>query len=498
LLVFLPLLDFLRQEQQLTGTHAACREGDCGSCLVLCGEIKQREIKHADDIEYSQNTIQYRPLNSCLLPMGLIQGQHIVTIEGINGPDLNPVQNALVVQGGIQCGFCTAGLVMSITAFFLNAPRSDEALAIDAVSGNICRCTGYAGIKRALSALCQQFKLEDSSPESRIQDLITWQILPAWFADIPQRLLQLHLSDSAVDKSKVNLAEAEQAIFVAGGTDLWVRKASWLKQQNLDFITLDRFIVNDVDHSSNNLINKDLNEKIEATSQSCLISAATRIESLRLSPVMQQLFRQIEEDFKLICSTPVRQQATVGGNIVNASPIADLSIFFLALDASLILKSVHGHDEHGQRVVPLRDFFKGYKKIDLHSDEQLLNIRFCYTKKPLRFSFEKVSKRTYLDIASVNSAMLIELQADVITKIHISAGGVAAIPLYLQQSCQFLQGKRVTIEVINQALSIAQSEISPIADIRGSVAYKRLLLRQLLIAHFSKLLAEFLSWEDFQ
>lgn len=454
------LLDFLRQEQHLIGTRAACREGDCSSCMVLCGELNPDK--------HNQGKMKYRALTSCLLPLGLLEGKHIVTIEGINSTTLNPVQQALVEQGGIQCGFCTPGLVIAITAYFLTASVSEQALMIDAVSGNLCRCTGYAGIKRALNILCLQFDLASSKPENRINDLIDWKILPSWFSNIPQRLEKL----SETEKNVIPDSD-QQPTKVAGGTDLWVQNAQRLAMphQALTFI--------------------DSNEGLELSRQYCTINAATRIETLRLSPVMHQLFSQIKEDFKLICSLPVRQQATVGGNLVNASPIGDMSVFLLALDATLIFTK-----DQEKRRLPLRQFFKAYKQIDLQAEEQMAEISFFCPETPLKFSFEKVSKRTYLDIASVNSAMLIELQGNSIKEVHISAGGVASIPLYLQQTCQFLRTKTVSGQLVKEAIAIAQTEVSPIADIRGSVAYKRLLLRQLLIAHFLKLLPEMLCWED--
>ena len=446
------LLDFLRKEQQLMGTRAACREGDCGTCMVLSGEFKQHRM-------------HYRAVNSCLLPLGLIHGQHIVTIEGINTETLNPIQQALLEQGGVQCGFCTPGLVMAITAFFLNASASSVTLAIDAASGNLCRCTGYAGIKRALSTLCKQFNLANSTAENRITDLINWNILPLWFANVPQHLQ--HLSNTGKHAAPDTIKTHTK---VAGGTDLWVQQAPQMAHHPLVFLGAE--------------------ENIELSQQRCTISATTRIETLRLSPLIQQLFPQIENDFKLICSMPVRHQATVGGNLINASPIGDLSIFFLALDATLILKS-----QNQQRSLPLRHFFKTYKKIDLHANEQLIEIHFSCPENPLNFSFEKVSKRTYLDIASVNSAMLIEVLDDYIKTIHISAGGVAAIPLYLKKTCRFLQAKTISADMIKQAIDIAQTETSPQSDSRGSATYKRLLLKQLLIAHFLKLLPDLLQWE---
>src|SRR5689334_13441890 len=125
------LLDFIRYHQQLTGTKIGCREGDCGACTVLVGEIVNGEL-------------EYESMTSCLLPLGNAQGKHIVTIEGINFPDkLNPVQQAMADCGATQCGFCTPGFVMSLAGFCLSNKKPSYENAIAAVDGNICRCTGY-------------------------------------------------------------------------------------------------------------------------------------------------------------------------------------------------------------------------------------------------------------------------------------------------------------------------------------------------------------------
>jgi xanthine dehydrogenase small subunit len=123
--------------------------------------------------------MRYIPVNSCLLPLGAVAGRHVVTIEGINGRQLNPIQQALVAQGGIQCGFCTPGIVIALTAFFLNGTVSD------AVGGNLCRCTGYNGIKRAVRELCRRFDLSRAPLERRIRDCIGWNFLPAIVISYP-------------------------------------------------------------------------------------------------------------------------------------------------------------------------------------------------------------------------------------------------------------------------------------------------------------------------
>lgn len=102
------LLDFIRYRRHLTGTKIGCREGDCGACTVLVGEIVNDELR-------------YQYMTSCLMPLGNAHGKHIVTIEGINFPDrLNFMQQAMADCGATQCGFCTPGFIMSLAGFCLS------------------------------------------------------------------------------------------------------------------------------------------------------------------------------------------------------------------------------------------------------------------------------------------------------------------------------------------------------------------------------------------
>lgn len=448
------LLDIIRCNQRLTGIKEACRDGDCGACQILLGEL----INHR---------IYYQAVNACLLPVGGISGHHVVTIEGLNSEQLNPIQRALVENGAIQCGFCTPSLVMALTGFFLNSLLSDESAALDWVAGNLCRCTGYVGIKRAVNALCLQFDLSTSPLERRIEDLIAWQILPAYFATVPEML-----SKYSTSKTPESL---DNAMFIAGGTDIFVQKPEKLHSQPLHFLSTDC-----------------LQPLIRKENTDYVINALTSIEQFRTSPLLQSCFPRLTEDFKLICSAPIRQRATLGGNLVNASPIGDLAVFFLALDAKLILLS-----GSQTRTVSLQQFFQAYKQTDLKLGERLLAIKFEIPAQNDHFSYEKVSKRIHLDIAAVNSAMLIQEQAGKINKVHLSAGGVAPVPFYLAKTCAYLLDQTVCLETVKTAAKIAQSEITPISDIRGSAQYKRLLLQQLLYAHFVKLFPEIFKGETF-
>ena len=117
-------------------------------------------------------------------------------------------------------------------------------------------------------------------------------------------------------------------------------------------------------------------------------------------------------------------------------------------------------------------------------NEIIKSISFPIQASNTYFNFEKVSKRTHLDIASVNSAGSISIENNIITDAHFSTGGVAAIPKYLKNTNSFLVGKELNLATIISAEEILQAEISPISDVRGTNIYKRLLAKQLFFAHF--------------
>src|SRR6185295_11162146 len=112
------------------------------------------------------------------------------------------------------------------------------------------------------------------------------------------------------------------------------------------------------------------------------------------------------------------------------------------------------------------------------------------------FNFEKVSKRTHLDIASVNSAISMELPGNKMLNVHVATGGVFAFPRYLEKTGSYLNGKEITVSTILSAGDILQTEISPISDARGTEEYKRLLARQLFVAHFIEMFPEKINAEE--
>lgn len=446
------LLDFIRKQKHLTGTKEGCKEGDCGACTVLVGNLVNKKI-------------EYHSVNSCLLPLGNVDNTHIVTIEGLNSSNLTHIQSVFKEEGASQCGFCTPGFIVSLTGYLINNEVYKIDKALNAIAGNICRCTGYTSIKRAVvDVLNTMNHLQNNEPD-KISLLIKNKILPEYFTVITERLIKLQNHES-------NGQNSSPKYFIAGGTDLYVQKPDELLDHQVTFIK-----------------NKNLSY-IKVDKNLCTVGAAVTFEMINDSPVFQNHFPRLRNYLDLIASLPIRNSATVGGNIINASPIGDMTIFFLALNASIVLS-----DGITRRKILLKNLFKSYKHLDKTENEYLEFIEFQLPSKNSHFNFEKVSKRTHLDIASVNSAIYVEPVNNIIKDIHLSAGGISPIPLYLEKTSKYLQGKYISMDSITEALPIIQSEISPISDIRGSEEYKRLLLNQLFKAHFIELFPEIINVE---
>ena len=436
------VLDFVRYHKRLVGTKIGCREGDCGACTVLVGDIENGKLV-------------YRSMTSCLMPLGNAAGKHIVTVEGINMKTLTPVQQAMVDTNGTQCGFCTIGFIMSFTGFVLDetAKQYDEAIA--AIDGNICRWTGYKSIERAAAILSE--KIADKPQTEQLQWLTKNNFIPAYFSNIKDRLLELRKNIIATVSSPDN------NLIVGGGTDLIVQKHLLVKKSNIDHVFY-----------------KSELKGIKLENGQCIIGASVTVTDFAESELIKASFPDLKKHIKLVSSTPIRNMATLAGNLVNASPIGDMTVFLLALDASIVLSN-----GKIKREIKLKDFYKGYKQIDKAADEFIETIIFTPPAKNDLFGFEKVCKRTHLDIASVNCACKITYNEDgTINDVHLAAGGVAPFPKYLAQTISFLKNKKLTAEVLQEAITIMNTEIAPISDARGTKEYKQLLLRQLFLAHF--------------
>jgi len=130
------LIDFLREDLQLTGVKEGCSEGECGACTIL---------------------LDGRTVLSCLIPMEAAVGREVYTIEGLGTPDrLHPLQKAMIEEGGIQCGYCTPGMILSGLYLLSKKPNPTREEIKEGISGNLCRCTGYQKIIYAIEKAAKE------------------------------------------------------------------------------------------------------------------------------------------------------------------------------------------------------------------------------------------------------------------------------------------------------------------------------------------------------
>ncbi len=459
------VLDYLRKKRFLTGTKEGCKEGDCGACTILIGELRGEQVV-------------YQPTTSCLVPLGEMHGRHVVSIEGLNLKEkLNPVQQAMVDRCGSQCGFCTPGFIVSMCWYVMSADEEPSLQGFQrAFSGNLCRCTGYTSINRASLDLVEDFGEGGRFEEiwgagDRVGALCQAGLLPDYFSKMTERLAAIE----PLDEERHDYTDVAD-YFVAGGTDLYVQVGEELPRSQIKVLNRHP--------EMKGVIRDDQAGHFQ-------VGALTTFEEFGQHPDIQAIMPRMDHYLHLIASLQLRVRATLSGNILNASPIGDMSNLLLALDTTLVF-----HDGRRERQVAMKNFFTGYKTYDKEPDEIMTRLLIPIPHKDTRIHFEKVSKRTCLDIATVNSGAKLHIDdAGIIKEASLTVGGVAAVPLWLEKTQSFLEGRPMDADTVRQGLGVAHSEMSPISDVRGSAEYKRLLAHQLLSAQFTELYPERVSFD---
>ncbi len=480
-----PAIDFIRGELGLTGTKEGCREGDCGACAVLVGEFAGKP--------------RYRALPSCLLALGDLAGKHLITIEGLRAasPDgLTPVMRAFLEENASQCGFCSPGFVIALSAWLANSPHPDLGGAMTAVDGNLCRCTGYGAIRRAAERLVSEFGELPEDGVARLGQLVEKGVLPR---SVLSYVESVKAGAAGIPAPRSGIADAA----IGGGTDYFVRNP----HPEADFKPL--LLRSMPEMRGIALIHKE--DRIPGSpgstggrpdSASWLrIGAATAVTDFFASSLVREAIPGIGNLESQFASSLVRNLATIGGNVANASPVGDITAMLMGLGALVELgespsasnSSLSSARKAEPRVLPIEEFFVAYKKTALKRNELVLAI-LIPADRGLFFSFEKIAKRENLDIAAVNTAMSFRLDGGRISRVRISAGGVAAVPILLKNAAALLEGAPYdaddpkTLAAFARAVSsAAREEVSPIDDVRGSGAYRKRMTGRLVLAHFLRL-----------
>jgi|GEM_PF-46090 len=537
-----PALDFIRRDLGLTGTKEGCREGDCGACAVLVGErcalpggaggaggsaggagCSARGGGYTNFI--------YRAHPSCIMALAELDGRHLVTIEGLSAAGtpgaagdfvrLTPVMRAILEENGSQCGFCSPGFVVALTAFLLGGPPYSEERALEAIEGNLCRCTGYGALKRAAARLARDFAYLPADPLARLSALVEAHVVPASLLAFArgEELPEVEEAPIAAAHGGIAAARGEEAARsrpgfpLGGGSDFLVR---YPDPESADFG--EDYVLLSRDESLRGI--RLVGAAGDAGGAAPGGGAAARLEigaavtwrEFFSDPLVTGLVPSIGSFERLLASPLVRGRATLGGNVCNASPVADLTSMLIALGAAVRLREPargYAREYAGERELPLERLFLGYKKLDLREGTRLTaapgeasrdegtgrEIVAAFLVPAARqvslFNFEKASKRAALDIAAVNTAAALEAEdapgGKRVMRARISAGGVAPVPMLLERTSAFLEGKVVCAETAAEAARIAMSEVSPIGDVRGSAEYRSRILGRLVIAHFVRL-----------
>jgi xanthine dehydrogenase small subunit len=451
------VLDWLR-DRGLTGAKEGCAEGECGACSVLVARPG------------TDTPTEWTAVNACLLPIAGLDGQELVTSEGLGSPaDLHPVQQELAVRGGSQCGFCTPGFVCSMAAEFYRSARTTSngrcdhehgpnGFDLHALSGNLCRCTGYRPIRDAAYALGEP-TADDALAARRYAP--PPPPAPTSMAVDGAEFLRPPELDDVLEL----LADRPDAQLVAGSTDVGVEVNIRGVRKPL-VVAVDRLA--------------ELREFEFGPDEIRIGAALTLSEIERLLagrvPLLAQLFPQF-------ASRLIRNGATIGGNLGTASPIGDTPPALLALDASIVLAS-----RRGERVVPLADYFTGYRQTVKAPDELIRSVLVPLPLEPLT-AFHKIAKRRFDDISSVAVGYAVEVADGVVRRTRIGLGGVAATPLRARATEDALIDRPWTERTVREAAAVMATEGTPMDDHRASASYRSAMLGQSLLRFYTESVA---------
>jgi len=443
----LTLLDYLRLTERATGTKEGCAEGDCGACTVVLRRLRG-------------DRLVYEPVNACILLAAQADGTDVITVEDLAAHnELHPVQQAMVDHHGSQCGFCTPGFVMALFALHHRADGRtvDRQRVNDWIAGNLCRCTGYRPIIDAALSSCAApandwFSTQEPAVRQALDELKDANDI---YIGGKERFFAAPAGITSL--AKLYYANPD-ATLVAGATDvgLWITK---LLRDLPKIIWLGR--VKGLD---------EIEDRRDAVSFGAMV---THTEAM---PYLAAIDRDLGELMRRFAGTQVRMAATVGGNIANGSPIADLPPALIALGATLALQN-----GERTRTLPLENFFLDYGKQDRRPGEFVRVVRIPKFGADEHFRCYKISKRFDSDISAVMGAFKLRLDGRRIAGARIAFGGMAGIPKRARATEKALIEKQITrLADWEDAIAALATDFAPIDDLRASAKYRMDVARALL------------------
>ncbi len=449
----LSILEWLRTKMRLTGTKEGCASGDCGACTVSIGVP-----------DGASGRLRYESVNSCIALIGSLHGKHLVTVDVLKEEPVHPVQKAMIDCHGAQCGFCTPGIVMSLFTLHTERQANPQRLAqppshhelLEALAGNLCRCTGYRPIVEAGRRAC----VETWEPSRKDRP----HSGPAWLQDSAMQATlkriqgergglqspgHRHDLPGSLNELRTLRAQYPEARLIAGGTDLALEITQQLR---------------DLDHLISVERVADL-QRLEVTDDHLYLGAGLTYR--QLNDVLPGYWPHFAPLLERLGSLQIRNRGTLGGNIGNASPIGDMPPALIALNAELELDSLDG-----VRRIPLADFFRDYKQTELQPHEFIRGVRVPLPKAGEHLLLYKISKRLDDDISAVLGAFWLQLDNGAVSDCRLAFGGMAAIPRRAAATEQAMQGQPWNHATVTAAIAALAGDFTPMSDVRASADYR--------------------------
>lgn len=447
------LLQYLREDLLRIGSKEGCAEGDCGACTVVIGAAVN-------------NRLQFRAVNACIQFLPTLDGKILFTVESLKSANnsLHPVQQSMVDYHGSQCGFCTPGFIMSMFALYKTEASIDRAVIDDALSGNLCRCTGYRSIIEAALKMNDYPVSADSDPVLYAPASNNADLASAQEQDMIERLnalqrkqgLELKWGDSLyfAPASTEELADIytqnPDACILSGGTDVGI----WVTKQ-LRELPVVIYLGNVA----------GLNQITKGESAIEIGAAVSLTDAFN---ALSQEFPEFDEMFRRFASVPVRNAGTLVGNVANGSPIGDSMPALISVGARVKLRK-----GSKTRELAMQDLYLDYMKNAMETGEFIESVIVPRRDESLQIRCYKLCKRFDQDISAVCAAFALRLKGDRIDDINITFGGMAAIPKRATNTENLLKGKIWDEDTLVVAMETLKLEFSPLSDMRASAAYRQ-------------------------